>query len=136
MIDICWFLVLTIICSTGVLVGPAKGRIQIKSLKTSAVFEQTMRDIEEEARKRAEKFEEGELTPSTVTEGEGGTSPSLSDVELPPSAPSPPPLATPSMPLDKEEEDKRTKSHGSSRRKSKDGEPSSKHARWGFTLKL
>ncbi|XP_045499330.1 protein Son isoform X1 [Colias croceus] len=40
----------------------AKGRIQIKNLKFSAVFEETVKKAEEEARKKAEKVEEGEYT--------------------------------------------------------------------------
>lgn len=40
----------------------AKGKIQIKNLKFSAVFEETVKKAEEEARKKAEKGEEGECT--------------------------------------------------------------------------
>ncbi|CAH2084926.1 unnamed protein product [Euphydryas editha] len=39
-----------------------KGKIQIKNLKFSAVFEETVKKAEEEARKKAEKGEEGECT--------------------------------------------------------------------------
>lgn len=40
----------------------AKGKIQIKNLKFSAVFEETVKKAEEEARKKAELDEEGECT--------------------------------------------------------------------------
>ncbi|XP_026498545.2 protein Son isoform X3 [Vanessa tameamea] len=43
----------------------AKGKIQIKNLKFSAVFEETVKKAEEEARKKAEKVEEGEYTDSS-----------------------------------------------------------------------
>lgn len=43
----------------------AKGKIQIKNLKFSAVFEETVKKAEEEARKKAEKVEDGELTDSS-----------------------------------------------------------------------
>lgn len=43
----------------------AKGKIQIKSLKFSAVFEETVKKAEEEARKKKEKTEEGEYTDSS-----------------------------------------------------------------------
>ncbi|CAH0752890.1 unnamed protein product [Diatraea saccharalis] len=43
----------------------AKGKIQIKNLKFSAVFEETVKKAEEEARKKAEKYEEGEYTDSS-----------------------------------------------------------------------
>ncbi|XP_050678916.1 protein Son isoform X1 [Leptidea sinapis] len=43
----------------------AKGKIQIKNLKFSAVFEETVKKAEEEARKKAEKVEEGECTASS-----------------------------------------------------------------------
>ncbi|XP_026743623.1 protein SON-like isoform X2 [Trichoplusia ni] len=43
----------------------AKGKIQIKNLKFSTVFEETVKKAEEEARKRAEKYEEGEYTDSS-----------------------------------------------------------------------
>lgn len=39
-----------------------KGKIQIKNLKFSTVFEETVKKAEEEARKKAEKVEEGEYT--------------------------------------------------------------------------
>lgn len=42
-----------------------KGKIQIKNLKFSTVFEETVKKAEEEARKRAEKYEEGEYTDSS-----------------------------------------------------------------------
>ncbi|XP_063381611.1 protein Son isoform X2 [Cydia fagiglandana] len=43
----------------------SKSKIQIKNLKFSAVFEETVKKAEEEARKKAEKFEEGEYTDSS-----------------------------------------------------------------------
>ncbi|KAJ8716526.1 hypothetical protein PYW07_003153 [Mythimna separata] len=43
----------------------SKGKIQIKNLKFSAVFEETVKKAEEEARKKAEKYEEGEYTDSS-----------------------------------------------------------------------
>lgn len=43
----------------------SKGKIQIKNLKFSAVFEETVKQAEEEARKKAEKYEEGEYTDSS-----------------------------------------------------------------------
>lgn len=43
----------------------AKGKIQIKNLKFSTVFEETVKKAEEEARKRAEKYEEGEYSDSS-----------------------------------------------------------------------
>uniref|UniRef100_A0A2A4JHQ9 Uncharacterized protein n=1 Tax=Heliothis virescens TaxID=7102 RepID=A0A2A4JHQ9_HELVI len=43
----------------------SKGKIQIKNLKFSAVYEETVKKAEEEARKRAEKYEEGEYTDSS-----------------------------------------------------------------------
>lgn len=43
----------------------SKGKIQIKNLKFSTVFEETVKKAEEEARKRAEKYEEGEYTDSS-----------------------------------------------------------------------
>ncbi|KAJ0183161.1 hypothetical protein K1T71_001137 [Dendrolimus kikuchii] len=42
-----------------------KGKIQIKNLKFSTVFEETVKKAEEEARKKAEKYEEGEYTDSS-----------------------------------------------------------------------
>ncbi|XP_075975080.1 son RNA binding protein isoform X3 [Anticarsia gemmatalis] len=49
----------------------SKGKIQIKNLKFSTVFEETVKQAEEEARKRAEKYEEGEYTDtSSSTEKE------------------------------------------------------------------
>lgn len=47
----------------------AKGKIQIKNLKFSAVFEETVKKAEEEARKKAEKVEEGEYTDSSSSSG-------------------------------------------------------------------
>lgn len=43
----------------------SKGKIQIKNLKFSVVFEETVKKAEEEARKKAEKYEEGEYTDSS-----------------------------------------------------------------------
>ncbi|KOB75899.1 Protein SON [Operophtera brumata] len=43
----------------------SKGKIQIKNLKFSAVFEETVKQAEEQARKKAEKYEEGEYTDSS-----------------------------------------------------------------------
>ncbi|XP_028171015.1 protein SON-like isoform X2 [Ostrinia furnacalis] len=43
----------------------SKGKIQIKNLKFSAVYEETVKKAEEEARKRAEKYEEGEVSDSS-----------------------------------------------------------------------
>lgn len=43
----------------------SKGKIQIKNLKFSTVFEETVKQAEEEARKKAEKYEEGEYTDSS-----------------------------------------------------------------------
>ena len=40
-------------------------KIQIKNLKFSAVFEETVKKAEEEARRKAEKYEEGEYTDSS-----------------------------------------------------------------------
>lgn len=42
-----------------------KGKIQIKNLKFSTVFEETVKKAEEEARRKAEKYEEGEYTDSS-----------------------------------------------------------------------
>lgn len=42
-----------------------KGKIQIKNLKFSTVFEETVKQAEEQARKKAEKYEEGEYTDSS-----------------------------------------------------------------------
>lgn len=42
-----------------------KGRIQIKNLKFSTVFEETVKQAEEQARRKAEKYEEGEYTDSS-----------------------------------------------------------------------
>lgn len=43
----------------------SKGKIQIKNLKFSTVFEETVKQAEEQARKKAEKYEEGEYTDSS-----------------------------------------------------------------------
>lgn len=43
----------------------SKGKILIKNLKFSTVFEETVKKAEEEARKKAEKYEEGEYTDSS-----------------------------------------------------------------------
>ncbi|XP_013134189.1 PREDICTED: protein SON isoform X2 [Papilio polytes] len=43
----------------------SRGKIQIKNLKFSAVFEETVKKAEEEARKKAEKVEDGECTDSS-----------------------------------------------------------------------
>ncbi|KAI8421553.1 hypothetical protein MSG28_009586 [Choristoneura fumiferana] len=45
----------------------SKSKIQIKNLKFSAVFEETVKKAEEEARKKAEKYEEGEYTDSSTS---------------------------------------------------------------------
>lgn len=42
-----------------------KGKIQIKNLKFSTVFEETVKQAEEAARKKAEMYEEGEYTDSS-----------------------------------------------------------------------
>lgn len=42
-------------------------KIQIKNLKFSAVFEETVKKAEEEARRKAEKYEEGEYTDSSTS---------------------------------------------------------------------
>lgn len=42
-----------------------KGKIQIKNLKFSTVFEETVKQAEEQARRKAEKYEEGEYTDSS-----------------------------------------------------------------------
>ncbi|XP_045532128.1 protein Son-like isoform X1 [Pieris brassicae] len=47
----------------------AKGKIQIKNLKFSAVFEETVKKAEEEARKKAEKVEDGEYTDTSSSSG-------------------------------------------------------------------
>lgn len=46
-----------------------KGKIQIKNLKFSAVFEETVKKAEEEARKKKQKTEEGEYTDSSSSSG-------------------------------------------------------------------
>lgn len=51
----------------------AKGKIQIKNLKFSAVFEETVKKAEEEARKKAEKVEEGEYTDSSSSSAKDET---------------------------------------------------------------
>ncbi|XP_049872709.1 protein Son isoform X2 [Pectinophora gossypiella] len=43
----------------------SKGKIQIKNLKFSAVYEETVKKAEEEARKKAKMYEEGEYTDSS-----------------------------------------------------------------------
>ncbi|KPJ17144.1 Protein SON [Papilio machaon] len=43
----------------------SRGKIQIKNLKFSAVFEETVKKAEEEARKKAEQVEDGECTDSS-----------------------------------------------------------------------
>lgn len=43
----------------------SKGKIQIKNLKFSTVFEETVKKAEEEARRKAEKYEEGEYSDSS-----------------------------------------------------------------------
>lgn len=42
-----------------------KSKIQIKNLKFSIIFEETVKKAEEEARRKAEKYEEGEYTDSS-----------------------------------------------------------------------
>ncbi|XP_028034014.1 protein SON isoform X1 [Bombyx mandarina] len=56
-----------------------KGKIQIKNLKFSAVFEETVKKAEEQARKKAEKYEDGEYTDSSSS--------SVKEVELNPQFP-------------------------------------------------
>lgn len=51
-----------------------KGKIQIKNLKFSAVYEETVKKAEEEARKKAKMYEEGEYTDSSSSSGKGGLS--------------------------------------------------------------
>lgn len=41
------------------------GKIIIKNLKHSTVYEETVRQVEEQAKLKAEKYEEGELSDST-----------------------------------------------------------------------
>nr|CAD7569599.1 unnamed protein product [Timema californicum] len=56
------------------------GKIVIKNLKFSSVFEATVRQVEEAARLKAEKYEEGEITDSST----GASSKHPSDNELSP----------------------------------------------------
>jgi hypothetical protein len=43
-------------------VRPGAGRIVIKNLKFSSVYEETVRQVEEQAKLKAERYEEGELS--------------------------------------------------------------------------
>lgn len=52
----------------------SKGKIQIKNLKFSAVYEETVKKAEEEARKKAKMYEEGEYTDSCSSSEKGGVS--------------------------------------------------------------
>lgn len=51
-----------------------KGKIQIKNLKFSSVYEETVKKAEEEAKKKAKMYEEGEYTDSSSNSGKGGLS--------------------------------------------------------------
>lgn len=42
------------------------GKIIIKNLKHSTVYEETVRQVEEQAKLKAEKYEEGELSDSSI----------------------------------------------------------------------
>lgn len=44
------------------------GKIKIQNLKFSQVYEATVKQIEEEAKRKAEKYEEGEISESTSEE--------------------------------------------------------------------
>lgn len=52
--------------------GKNSNKIQIKNLKFSSVFEANVKQAEEEARKKAEKYEDGELTDSTSSSSSVG----------------------------------------------------------------
>lgn len=52
----------------------SKGKIQIKNLKFSAVYEETVKKAEEEAKKKAKMYEEGEYTDSSSSSEKGGLS--------------------------------------------------------------
>jgi hypothetical protein len=52
---------------------PGPGRIVIKNLKFSSVYEETVRQVEEQAKLKAERYEEGEL--SEDSSDNKGTSP-------------------------------------------------------------
>jgi hypothetical protein len=41
---------------------PGPGKIVIKNLKFSSVYEETVRQVEEQAKRKAEQYEEGELS--------------------------------------------------------------------------
>jgi hypothetical protein len=41
---------------------PRPGKIVIKNLKFSSVYEETVRQVEEQAKQKAERYEEGELS--------------------------------------------------------------------------
>lgn len=57
-------------------------KIQIKNLKFSSVFEATVKQAEEEARKKAEKYEDGELTDTSCSSSnESLKIPSITDSE-------------------------------------------------------
>lgn len=51
-----------------------KGKIQIKNLKFSAIYEETVKKAEEEAKKKAKMYEEGEYTDSSSSSGKDGPS--------------------------------------------------------------
>lgn len=51
-----------------------KGKIQIKNLKFSAVYEETVKKAEEEARKKAKMYEEGEYTDTSSSSEKDGPS--------------------------------------------------------------
>ena len=44
---------------------PAGGKIVIKDLKFSSVYEATVKEVEEQAKAKAEKYEDGELSDSS-----------------------------------------------------------------------
>lgn len=44
---------------------PTMGKIVIKDLKFSSVYEATVKEVEEQAKAKAEKYEEGELSDSS-----------------------------------------------------------------------
>lgn len=61
---------------------PPSNKIQIKNLKFSSVYEATVKQAEEEARKKAEKYEDGELTDTSCSSShESLKIPSITDSE-------------------------------------------------------
>uniref|UniRef100_A0A1B6DNG7 Protein SON n=1 Tax=Clastoptera arizonana TaxID=38151 RepID=A0A1B6DNG7_9HEMI len=58
---------------------PTRGKIQIKNLKFSSVFEETVRQVEEKAKLKAERYEEGEISDSS-SEPQRSPSPISSDL--------------------------------------------------------